>query len=278
MKNTKGETYEVSLDFRKTVSENAEKAYEDNKKIKNKLDGAKISITKTKELIKSAEKQEIQKEKEKTSDKKEKIYWFEKYRWFISSAGNIVIGGRDAKTNDLIVKKYLKEDDRYAHADIHGAPSIIIKNKGIKDEKIQITEETLEEACIFAASFSKAWKQFAEAQAYWVSPEQVSKTAQSGEFVPKGGFIIRGKRNYYRCKLEVAVGEINLDDEKKIMSGPVSAVKKNSQKYVILVPGDTKRNVIAHRLAKAFNVSVDSVDRVLPPGDVTISGNVGVDL
>ena len=279
LKDTKGKIFEIKLSFRRTVSENAEKAYDDNKKLRSKLHGAEKSIKKTREQIELVKKKdEIEKEQVKKVEKKEKLYWFERYRWFISSDGNIVVGGRDAKTNDLIVKKYLKENDRYAHADIQGAPSIVIKSKGVSDGEIEISEKTLEEACIFAASFSKAWKQFAEAQAYWVLPEQVSKTAQSGEFVPHGAFIIRGRRNYHQCKLEVAVGLVKIENEIKVMGGPVSAVKKIAEKYVILVPGDIKKNVMAHKLAKAFDVSVDNVDRVLPPGGVTVVETVGFEL
>ena len=280
LKDTSGNLFDVRLNFRKTVAENAEKAYADNKKLRSKLHGAERSIKKTREQIESAEKDhKVEKEQEKKVVKKEQLFWFERYRWFISSTGNIVVGGKDAKTNEIVVKKYLKEGDRYAHADIQGAPSIIIKGKGVvADENLDISMDTLEEACIFAASFSKAWKQFAEAQAYWVLPEQVSKTAQSGEFVPKGAFVIRGKRNYYRCKLEVAVGLIHLGDNVKVMCGPVSAVQKSTNKYVVIVPGDTKKNDMAHKLAKAFDVGVDSVDRVLPPGGITVVKAEGVEL
>ena len=279
LKDTTGNHYDVKLNFRKTVAENAEKAYADNKKLRSKLRGAEISIKKTKEKIESAKKEnKIIKEKQKKETKKEQMFWFEHFRWFISSDGNIVIGGKDAKTNEIVVKKYLKEGDRYAHADIQGAPSIIIKSKGIDDESIDISKETLEEACIFAASFSKAWKQFAEAQAYWVNPEQVSKTAQSGEFVPKGAFIIRGKRNYNSCKLEVAVGLIKIKETKKVMCGPVNAVEKRSDKYVVINPGDVKKNDIAHKLAKTFDINIDSFDRVLPPGGISIKKAKGVEL
>ena len=279
LKDIKGKIFEIKLSFRRTVSENAEKAYDDNKKLRSKLHGAEKSIKKTREQIELAKKKdEFEKEQVKKVEKKEKLHWFERYRWFISSDGNIVVGGRDAKTNDLVVKKYLKENDRYVHADIQGAPSIVVKSKGLSYGKMEISEKTLEEACIFAASFSKAWKQFAEAQAYWVLPEQVSKTAQSGEFVPHGAFIIRGRRNYHQCKLEVAVGLVKIDNEIKVMGGPVSAVKKIAEKYVILVPGDIKKNVMAHKLAKAFDVSVDSVDRVLPPGGVTVVETLGFEL
>jgi len=280
LSDTTGKIFEVKISFRISVSENAEKAYDDNKKLKSKLAGAEKSINNTLEEIEKIQKRQkiIQKESEKAPVKIKKIFWFENYRWFISSNDNLVIGGRDAKTNDKIVKKYLTEGDRYAHADIQGAPSIIIKNKNISDKEIQITDNTLEEACIYAASFSKAWKQFAEAQAYWVLPEQVSKTPQSGEFVPHGAFIIRGKRNYYRCKLELAIGEIELEKIKKIMCGPVSAIKKWSKKYVVLVPGDITKIEIAKKLSRLFDVNVDEIDRVMPAGGSKIIDNFGVKL
>ena len=279
LKDTNDKTFEIKLNFRKTVSENAEKAYDDSKKFRNKLKGAEKSLENTKEQIKQAiSKEQKEKQKEVIEPKKEKLFWFERFRWFISSDGNIIVGGKDIKTNEIVVKKYLKENDRYAHADIQGAPSIIIKSKGLNDNKIEITEQTLNEACIFAASFSKAWKQFAEAQAYWVLPEQVSKTPQSGEFVPKGAFIIRGKRNYYSCKLELAIGLITIEGVEKIMCGPIDSLKSKTDKYVIIQPGDVKKIDISHKLAKAFGVSADKLDRVLPAGGATIVETVGFDL
>ncbi len=279
LKDTTGKNFEINLNFRKSVSDNAEKAYDDSKKLRNKLSGAEKSLKKTLEQIKQVKKKEQEeKEQEVLKPKKEKHFWFERFRWFISSNGNIIIGGKDIKTNEVVVKKYLKENDRYAHADIQGAPSIIIKSMGLNDEKIDISEKTLNEACIFAASFSKAWKQFAEAQAYWVLPEQVSKTPQSGEFVPKGAFIIRGKRNYYNCKLELAIGKISIDNNNKVMCGPIDSVKSLTDKYVIIQPGDIKKIDIAHKLAKAFDEPVDKVDRVIPSGGATIVESIGLDL
>ena len=280
LKDTSGKNYEVKISFRMSVADNAEKAYNDLKKIKSKLNGAEKSVEKTKiEIQKALEKKKIEEEKlEKMVEKKEHMFWFERYRWFISSDGNVVIGGKDAKSNDHIVKKYLKEGDRYSHADIQGAPSIIIKSKDFKGENLEISEKTLEEACIFAASFSKAWKQFAEAQAYWVLPEQVSKTAQSGEFVPRGGFIIRGKRNYQRCTLEIAVGIVEIDGKTKVMCGPKSSVKKYSKKFVVFTPGSLKKNDFTRKLSKAFDVGSDSIQRVLPSGGVSIIETVGIEL
>ena len=284
LKDSENNLFDIKINFRKSVSENAEKAYDENKKNKSKLRGAEEALKITKrnmDNLKNKIKNDEIKQKEiieKKKNKKEKIFWFERYRWFISSNGNIVIAGRDAKTNEIIVKKYLKERDRYAHADISGAPSVVIKSKDINDKLLDIDDKTLKEACIFSASYSKAWKQFAEASSYWVKPEQVSKSAQSGEFVPKGAFIIRGKRNYQKSKLEIAIGEIEIEGIKKIMGGPVSALKKRSKKYVILNPGPITKNDLSKRLSKIFNVSSEEISKELPPGGASIIDGAGVEV
>jgi len=62
------------------------------------------------------------------------------------------------------------------------------------------------------------------------------------------------------------------------MCGPVSAVKKHTDKYVVLVPGDMKKLDAAKLLSRVFDVNVDSLDRVLPPGGVTFVEMVRVKL
>lgn len=277
LQDDKGNSIEVGLDFRKSVSENADLKYEESKKLQEKLKGADEAIAVTKKQLQT-KKETIVVEKKKEV-KREKHWWFERFRWFISTEGNLIVAGRDAQSNDIVVKKYLSDGDRYAHADIHGAPSCVIKSKGVNDEPLPISEQTLQEACLFAGSYSRAWNQFAEASVYWVLPEQVSKTPQSGEFVPKGAFIIRGKRNYQRCKLEVAVGLISLGEEKKLMGGPITAVSARALNgYALLVPGNTKKSLVAQRLAKAFQASTETVEKVLPPGDCTILKTIGFEL
>jgi predicted ribosome quality control (RQC) complex YloA/Tae2 family protein len=268
----------IKLDFRKTVAENAEKAYNNRKKYKQKLKGAVKSLEKTKNDLKKALKNNIEISNLKKEITHGKKFWFEDYRWFISSEGNIIIAGKDAKSNEKIVKKYLKQGDRYAHAEISGAPSCIIKNIDINNKTIGIKEKTLQEACIFSVCYSKAWFQFSEAQSYWVLPDQVSKTPQSGEYVPKGSFIIRGKRNYYRSNLEIAIGEILLEKSKKFMGGPISSIKKHSKKYVILKPGNINKNTAAKLISKEFNTASENILKILPPGNVSIIETFGLTL
>ena len=164
------------------------------------------------------------------------------------------------------MKKHLKDGDRYAHAEVRGAPSVVIKSGS------GASEVTLKEACQFAVTFSKAWSsKLAGGIAYWVKPEQVSKHPESGEFLPKGAFVIRGKRNHFRdLEMEVAVGEIYYQDARKVMCGPRSAVEAQSERVIVLKPGETKKETVARELSQMFQVPIDEVVRILPPGDIEI--------
>ena len=267
----------ISLDFRKTTAENAEHLYQTRKKLQEKIKGAQEAIQHTKKQLQETQQKHDEQETQQTQTI-EKHYWFEQYRWFITSQGNLTIAGKDAKTNEKIVKKYLTDNDRYIHADIHGAPSCILKSSDITNNPLDITEQSLQQACIFAASYSRAWNKFAETNTYWVLPQQVSKTPESGEYLPKGAFIIRGKRNYQKCTLELAIGEITLNNNKKIMGGPTQALQKHSQKYAILQPGTTPKNQIAKKLARIFNISIDHINQILPPGPASITKTMGFTL
>ena len=37
-----------------------------------------------------------------------KPYWFERFNWFISGENYLVLSGRDAQQNELLVKRYLR--------------------------------------------------------------------------------------------------------------------------------------------------------------------------
>ena len=263
----------IMIDATSPIPENAEVYYEKAKKAKRKIKGVNIAMEKTKkEIEKARNKKEMEMERITLPEKrvKKELKWFEKLRWFLSSDGFLVIGGRDANTNEIVVKKYMENNDIYLHSDIHGAPSVIIKNEAEK-----VPESTINEAASFAASYSSAWsKGFASQDVYWVHPDQVSKTPQSGEFVSKGAFIIRGSRNYIRAAtLLIAVGLVDYEGE-RVMAGPLEAVKKYTDKYVIIKPGYTKKEALAREILKKIDeehiFSLEDMIRVLPSGKADI--------
>ncbi|KAK3310857.1 fibronectin-binding protein A N-terminus-domain-containing protein [Chaetomium strumarium] len=123
-----------------------------------------------------------------------KQMWFEKFLWFISSDGYLVLGGRDAQQNEILYKRYLRKGDVYVHADMHGAPTVIIKNNP-KTPDAPIPPSTLAQAGNLSVCCSNAWDSKAAMGAWWVNADQVSKAAPAGEYLPVGSFMVRGKRN-----------------------------------------------------------------------------------
>lgn len=131
--------------------------------------------------------------------KMRKPYWFEKFIWFISSENYLVVGGRDAGQNEILVRRYLKKGDIYVHADLHGAASVIVKNvasPGDSDAPVEISPTTLHQAGTMSVCQSRAWDAKIVTSAWWVYDHQVSKTAPSGEYLSTGSFMIRGKKNF----------------------------------------------------------------------------------
>jgi predicted ribosome quality control (RQC) complex YloA/Tae2 family protein len=153
-----------------------------------------------------------------TSAGKRKIAWFEKFHWFITTDNYLVIGGRDAHQNELLVKRYLRKGDAYLHADVHGAASCILRAKRRRargpsgDEKsgteiLPLSAQALREAGNFTICHSAAWTSRIVTSAWWVEAHQVSKTAPTGEYLTVGSFMIRGKKNFLPpTPLEMGLG------------------------------------------------------------------------
>ena len=261
------------IDPKLSIPENAENYYEKAKKAKKKTKGAIIAIENTKKQLEEVKnKKDLAMENISIPKKRVKkdLKWYEKLRWFITSDNTLVIGGRDAGTNEAIVKKYLDNNDIYLHADIHGATSTAIKLEGKS-----LNDTILKESGEFAASFSSAWsKGFTTQDVFWVHPDQVSKTPEPGEFLAKGSFVIRGNRNYIRsARVKIAIGIVDYEG-KRIMAGPVESLEAHCENYVVLKPGYTKKEAIAKKILNEINeddmLTLDDIIRVLPSGKCDI--------
>jgi len=265
--NAPDDSMELEIDLNKTVEKNAEVYFEKAKKSKKKLEGAEKALL---ESRKKLEKLEREKEKElakieKKSEKKEerKKEWYEKFHWFVSSENFLCIGGRDATSNEIVIKKHADEGDLVLHTDMAGSPFFVIK------EGQKAGEETIREAAQATASYSKAWKLgLSVLDVFYVKPEQVTKKAKSGEFMPKGAFMVYGKTQYLRPSLEMAIGTF----EDRIIGGPVNAIKKKAEKFVVVVPGKLKKSDAAKRIKKKIGGELDEIIKFLPNGGCGIKG------
>jgi len=255
----------ITLSLKKTMEQNAADYFEKAKRFKKKIAGCqKVIEEQRKKLdeLKKRKSEEIGREKQKAEYLKTKKElrrekaWYEKFRWFFTSEGFLVIGGRDATSNEIVVKKHAEKGDLVFHTDEPGSPFVVLKCGG-KCGQVSINEAGQE-----CAVYSKAWKRGFSPTVYYVNPEQVTKEAKAGEFVPRGAFMVYGQRNYVKeFRMELAIG---IDNEGKIIGGPVTAVEKKSGKYVIVNPGDIKKTDLAKTIHKKIGGELDDIMGFLP--------------
>jgi len=231
----------VTLDIRLTAQDNASRAYDQAKKSEAKINGAQIQIERTKAKLEKLEVSIAEPIAKKVRVKTRKKRWYEKFRWFTSSEGYLILGGRDIKSNENIAKRQMSANDIFLHASVHGAPFTLIK---VPDEAPG--QQTIEEAAQFAVTFSRAWQDgLSGGDAYWVNPEQVSFSPPSGESLPAGSVMIYGTKNLLRkVPVELAVGVL-LEEEYAIpVSGPPTAIESQTEYFVQVVPGDEKKGQV----------------------------------
>ncbi len=244
-----------------------------------KQSGAISSI----EEIKVKTKKKLEKLQNKTESEKDLVLvseirkksWYERYRWFFTSEGLLVIGGRDAASNSAVVRKHLGKNDKIFHGDIFGSPFFILKNAQ------NASDTSMNEVAHATVCFSRAWREgMYGVNAYWVNPEQVKKSAPSGQFLPKGSFTIEGQRNFINPEnLKLAVGIIPQEDDYVLTCGPPDTIKKNSICYAIIEPHGAEMVDTAKKIRVEFSkiyeeitkkISIDDFVRVLPAGQSQI--------
>ncbi len=293
---------EITLHLDQTVHQNAQLYFTKGRKDKQRAEGAKSALEETQKRQKKVEKKRAKDEAagRVTIAKRNKKFWFEGNRWTLLSSGQLLIGGRDAKGNDRIVKKHLSSADLYFHADLHGAPSCALKLKegfevdtspspllpeGVKSLRTTQNldfeshpEGVLAEAAQMAVCWSRAWASGGRsATAFHATHGQVSKTTESGESLGRGSFVVRGNRHWYKdIKMELTLGIVAINGVPLPLVGTHAVVIQFCERWIRLTPGTQKKEMVATRIAKATGLRQDDVLSALPPGNLTIGETRGV--
>ena len=229
-----------------------------------------IKTKTTKKLEKLLNKSESEKDSIKVLEIRKKS-WYERYRWFFTSDGFLVIGGRDAASNSAVVRKHLGKNDKIFHGDIFGSPFFILKDAE------NVPDTSMNEVAHATVCFSRAWREgMYGLSAFWVNPDQVKKSAPSGQFLPKGSFTIEGQRNFIKAgNLKLAVGIIPQDEDYVITCGPVETIRKNSICFATIEPHGNEMVDSAKQIRIEFlkiheeivkKISIDEFVRILPAG------------
>ena len=215
------EKIEFEVDYSQSIFIWREELYSKIKKILSKLSNARILLEKQKKLLKlndinlTATTDTTNTNTTNTVIVKDYIIlgqsksnWFEQFNWFFTSDNLLFISGKTSDQNELIVKKYMEDSDIYIHSDSFGSGSGLLKNP-FKFDIPEKNQKSLIECGNFLIAHTKAWESCVGNSAYWVKSTQVSKTPESGEYVSKGSFIIRGQKNFIRVDhMELGFGII----------------------------------------------------------------------
>jgi predicted ribosome quality control (RQC) complex YloA/Tae2 family protein len=264
------DNFHFSFNLRDSLFDNANRYYERGKRAKEKSQGALSALQDSKRKLAKIERELAEAEQLKSLKPAEMIEalskrkvelenrgWYEKFRWFTSSDGFLVVAGKDTVSNEVLIKKYTAQEDVVFHAEITGAPFVVIKAEGQP-----ISEQVLSEAGDFAAAYSRAWRENAgSVDVYWVKVDQLAKSGPSGESVPHGAFFVVGKRNWTRnVPLRVAVGII-VGEETCFVGGPIEAVKAKTKAYVVIVPGDPNGKELLKQILKSLMLKLPKEQR-----------------
>jgi predicted ribosome quality control (RQC) complex YloA/Tae2 family protein len=289
---------EMELDFRKSVEENAADYFEESKTARKKATGAERAIDDKRHDISMIEEMPPPEEKPVIKKKKRKPRkrWYERMRWFVSSQKFLIVAGKDAASNERLIKRHTDDRDLVFHTDIQGSAFVVIKAKATRGTMFASLKEgqpwptpTKKEASEIAAACSKAWsKGLGNVDVYAARPDKVSKTPPSGMSLPKGSFMIQGEREWFRdVELKMSIGVI-IDKQlgmAEIISGPVMAMRNFTKYFVTLQPGDTQAHDLAGEIKNklAFKatpeerplveqIELDSIKRLVPGGTGQIVG------
>jgi len=266
----KVEDAKIRVDLESSLPTIASKLFNESKKQKSAIGAIQKLIKKTeKELEKTIEEGENAKQVVTYSEVRKKN-WFERYRWFFTSDGFLVVGGRDSSSNSAVIRKHLEKDDKVFHGEIYGSPFFLLKDDGSS------MSSSLNEVAHATVCFSRAWKEsMYGTNAYWVNPDQVKKGAPSGQSMGKGSFLIEGQRNFVKIStLKLCVAIVEYEGTHLLTCGP-PALKENCVSYVMIEPTGMEMVDVAKKIrfelismnetiAKSF--SVDDYVRVLPSG------------
>jgi predicted ribosome quality control (RQC) complex YloA/Tae2 family protein len=233
---------EVRISVRESVRENIGRLHEEIKKFRRKRDGALAALARPLPAPPAKGEKAVEGRRR----------WFHRFRWFETSDGVLVVGGRDAGQNEELVRKYLAGGDTFVHADVHGATVVIVKGATAR----------MDEVTQFAASYSGAWKSgHATADVYAVHPGQVSKTPPSGEYLSTGGFTVRGERSWFRdVPLAVSIGLVK-GESPRVIGGPPGPVAERTSLLVTLRPGIFEPNDIAKKVVRILRDRLPAADR-----------------
>jgi len=184
---------------------------------------------------------------------------YTKYKWFLTSSGNLVVGGKSADQNEslLLKLKKQKEDLTLMHTSDPGSPFSVILSESPSSSDIQ-------ECAIFTASFSKAWKQKKEkvqVDTFKLSQLYKLKSMKTGTWGVKPPVK----------RLSVSLALVLTKQKDKLRAVPERSIKSKKDILLKIVPGDTDKTLLVPQLKSLLpQFNEEDFLSALPSGGIKI--------
>ena len=178
---------------------------------------------------------------------------YEEYRWFFTSSGILVVGGKSDLQNEKVLNEFSSPNYIVTHTNEPGSPfMIIVSNK--PDTK------DIEEIAIFCACFSKQWKlKQSKIEIDIFSRSQVYKIKK----MKTGTFGVKDTVKKISVKPELVL---------VIQKGKLRSVPKTTkeEKIASLTPGNLNKEQATEKISKIikdnyhFPISKDEIRSAIP--------------
>lgn len=186
---------------------------------------------------------------------------YKKYKWFFTKSGKLVVGGKNAESNDALINelKSMRKEMIVMHTKAPGSPfcAIIASIE-------TVTKSDIDECAVFTGCFSKAWKEGCKiARVHIFKLSQLGKTSD----MKSGTWRVKGKVKNIEVNLKLAITKQN---------GIVRAVPTESvdskDLIAIAFPGkiDKTKEIILTKIDKIKELNKDQLLSALPAGGVKL--------
>ncbi|MBS3083321.1 DUF814 domain-containing protein [Candidatus Pacearchaeota archaeon] len=187
---------------------------------------------------------------------------YKKYRWFFTSGGKLVVGGKSAESNDALLGelKSMRKELVVMHTKSPGSPFC-----AILAPVNAVTSDDLNECAVFTGCFSRAWKEGQKSTS--VHMFKLSQLNKTGD-MKSGSWNVKGKIKDFNVNLELVI---------TLQNDIVRAVPKNSvnssEIIAFVCPGkiDKTKAVINIKMPAVKKLNREQLLSALPAGGVEFS-------
>lgn len=181
---------------------------------------------------------------------------YKRYKWFFTKSGKLVYGGKSAEQNEEVIRNLVKNKENFImmHTKIPGSPFAVIRSSVKK-----VSRADLEEAAIWTACFSRAWKiGLKKTDVDIFLTEQLIKNKN----MKLGTFGVIGKLDKKEAELKLV-----LTIQKGVLRAvPEKTVKMNNKKFAKIISGEISKEELAKKIAKELKKQEEEVLNALPTG------------